>query len=156
MFGLSDKKEDTYIGGLSMGGFGAIHTALAYPDTFGKMFGLSSALIIHDIMGMKEGAANEVADYDYYHKVFGDLDQLETSHANPEYLVKERLEKGDTIQPIYMACGTEDFLLEQNRAFRDFLKESGVELTYHESKGIHDWDFWNEYLEKAIRWMLSE
>ena len=156
VFGLSDKKEDTYIGGLSMGGFGAIHTALAYPDTFGKMFGLSSALIIHDIMGMKEGAANEVADYDYYHKVFGDLDQLETSHANPEYLVKERLEKGDTIQPIYMACGTEDFLLEQNRAFRDFLKESGVELTYHESKGIHDWDFWNEYLEKAIQWMLSE
>lgn len=139
-----------------MGGFGAIHTALAYPDTFGKMFGLSSALIIHDIAGMKEGEANEVADYAYYHKVFGDLDTLETSHANPEQLIRERLKKDDTIQPVFMACGTEDFLLCQNRAFRDFLRENKVDLTYYESKGIHDWDFWNEYLEKAIQWMLDE
>ena len=45
LFGLSEKREDTLIGGLSMGGFGALHTGLRYPDTFGKIGAMSSALI---------------------------------------------------------------------------------------------------------------
>ena len=66
------------------------------------------------------------------------------------------MEKGEAIQPIFMACGTEDFLLEKNRQFRDFLKEQGVDVAYHEGPGIHDWKFWNEYLEPGVRWMLGE
>ena len=54
-----------------------------------------------------------------------------------------------------MACGTEDGLLENNRELRDFLQEKGVEHVYHESPGIHNWVFWNQYLEPAIQWMLE-
>lgn len=60
------------------------------------------------------------------------------------------------IQPIFMACGTEDFLIRENRAFHHFLKAEGVNVTYKESQGVHDWKFWNEYLEIAILWMLGE
>ncbi len=155
-FGLSDKKEDTFIGGLSMGGFGAIHTGLCYPQTFGKMFGLSSALIIHDIEGMKPGESNGVADYDYYERIFGDLDHLDESMNNPEAVIRKRLKAGEKIQPIFMACGAEDFLIEHNRSFRDFLKKQSVEVTYRESPGTHEWKFWNEYLEPAIQWLLNE
>lgn len=155
-FGLSDKKEDTFIGGLSMGGFGAIHTGVAYPENFGKMFGLSSALIIHNIKGKKEDFQNDVADYDYYTITFGDLDKLEESDNNPEYLIKKRKANGETIQPIFMACGTEDFLLNENRAFYEFLKAEQVEVTYKESSGVHDWKFWSEYLEIAIKWLVEE
>ena len=154
-FGLSEKTEDNFIGGLSMGGFGAIHTALKYPEHFGKMFGLSSALIVNGIKGMKPGEKNDIADYDYYAQIFGDLDQLEESANNPEYLVAERKKKGGTIQPIFMACGTEDFLLNENREFRDFLVKEGVDVIYRESTGIHEWKFWNEYLEPAIQWLLG-
>lgn len=155
-FGLSEKKEDTFIGGLSMGGFGAIHTGLKYPQTFGKMFGLSSALIQNNIQGMKPGTEDGIADYDYYERTFGDLEKLDQSENNPEYLVKERKKKGEEIQPIFMACGSEDFLLRENHEFRDFLKEQAVDVTYKEGPGIHDWKFWNEYLEPAILWMLEE
>lgn len=155
-FGLSDKKEDTVIGGLSMGGFGAIHTALKYPETFGKMFGLSSALIVGKIKGMQPGTVDEIADYDYYSQVFGDLNRLDSSENNPEYLVTERRKKGDTIQPVFLACGTEDFLIQENREFRDFLLNAGVDVTYRESAGIHEWKFWNEYLEPAIQWAVKE
>jgi putative tributyrin esterase len=154
-FGLSDKPEDNFIGGLSMGGFGAIHTALKYPERFGKMFGLSSALIVNGIKGMKPGEKNDIADYDYYAQIFGNLDQLDDSENNPEYLVTERRKKGETIQPIFMACGTEDFLLNENHEFRDFLEKEGVKVTYKESTGIHEWKFWNEYLEPAIQWLLD-
>lgn len=53
-FHLSDRAENTYIGGLSMGGFGAIHTGYAYPETFGGIFALSSALIIHEVASLKQ------------------------------------------------------------------------------------------------------
>lgn len=155
-FGLSVKKEDLCIGGLSMGGFGAIHTGLKYKDTFGRMFGLSSALIIHDIENASSDFRNDVADYDYYVSTFGDLTKLEASENNPEYLIKQRKENREEIQPIFMACGTEDFLLEQNRDFNNFLVKQGVDVTYKESAGIHDWKFWNEYFEPAILWMLKE
>ena len=154
-FGLSAKKEDTFIGGLSMGGYGAIHTGLLHPERFGKVFGLSSALIIHDIAGMKPGTKNDIADYDYYEGIFGDLEKIEESEHNPEYLVKKLKAEGKEIPPIFMACGTEDFLLKNNRDFRDFLVSEKVDLTYKESAGIHEWKFWNEYLEPAIRWLLD-
>jgi len=155
-FGLSKKKEDMAIGGLSMGGFGAIHTALKYPETFGKAIGLSSALIIHGVKNMKPEEKNDMADYDYYSSVFGELDKLEASENNPETLVKKLKSANEVIPSMYMACGTEDFLIEENRSFRDFLKAQEVDVTYRESAGIHDWDFWNEYLEPSILWMLGE
>lgn len=154
-FGLSAAPADNYIGGLSMGGFGAIHTGLRHPETFGKMFGLSSALIVRTIAGIQPGYSDFIADYDYYTRTFGDLNALETSVNNPEYVVKTRQAAGETIQPIYMACGSEDPLVETNRVFRDFLTEQNVDLTYVEGPGVHDWQFWNAYLEPAIQWMLA-
>lgn len=153
-FGLSEKKEDTFIGGLSMGGFGAIHTGLKYPNNFGKMFGLSSAMIIHNIKNMQPGEKDGIADYDYYEQTFGDLKKLEESENNPEYVIKQRKNNGEEIQPIFMACGTEDFLINENRQFKAFLEEHNVDVTYKESAGVHDWKFWNEYLEQAILWLL--
>lgn len=154
-FGLSNKPEDNFIGGLSMGGFGAIHTGLKYNHTFGKIIGLSSALIIHQVKNKEEGFKDAVADYDYYTSVFGDLSKLEESENNPEYLVKQLLKNKDVIPEIYMACGTEVFLYNNNTQFRDFLVDHNIALTYKESAGVHNWDFWNEYLEPSIQWALE-
>lgn len=155
VFGLSDKKEDTFIGGYSMGGFGAIHTGLAFSETFNKVIALSSALIVHNIEHKKEDFKDLIADYYYYYSVFGDLDKLDTSLNNPEYQIHTMKEKGKTIPLIYMACGTEDFLINENRAFYQFLMDEKVDVTYTESPGEHNWAFWNRYLELAIEWMLA-
>lgn len=154
-FGLSEKMEDTFIGGLSMGGFGAIHTGLQFNHTFSKVFALSSALITHNVEKMTPGFDDGIANYDYYKLMFGEPSELHASANNPEELVRRLLQTGDRIPDIYMACGTEDFLLEENHIFRDFLQEHGVALTYRESSGIHDFVFWNQYLEPAILWMLG-
>jgi S-formylglutathione hydrolase FrmB len=154
-FGLSEKKEDTYIGGFSMGGFGALHTAFAFPETFGKIVALSSALIIHNIENLPEDFKNPMADYYYYASVFGDLNHLEESLNNPEYQIRKLKENKQTIPSIFMACGTEDFLLKDNRAFHSFLQEEKVAVEYIESPGVHNWDFWNGQLEPSIKWLLS-
>ncbi len=153
-FHLAMTAEDTYLMGFSMGGFGALHTALAYPETFSKTAALSSALIHNGVAQMKEGEANEIANYDYYRMCFGDPGKLAESDNNPEYLIKKLIAAGKKIPEIFMACGTEDFLLEPNRAFHKFLEDQKVEHVYLESKGIHDMKFWQEYAEKFIPMMF--
>lgn len=154
-FGLSRKAEDTFIAGLSMGGFGALRTGLAYSRNYSKIAALSSALIIHQLRDMKPEDTNPMANYAYYANIFGDLQTARERDCNPEVLVRQKLAAGEKLPEIFMACGSEDFLIEPNRAFRDFLKASGVPCAYHESPGIHDWKFWNEYLEPAIAWMVG-
>lgn len=155
-FGIAANADETYIMGLSMGGFGALHTAFAYPDVFGKVAALSSALIVHDIAHMKEGEDNGVANYAYYHECFGDLETVEESDNNPEVLVKRLKESGRKIPEIFMSCGTEDFLLENNRRMHGFLESIGVEHTYLESKGEHNMEFWSEYAVKFSELMFQE
>ena len=155
-FGLAMKPEDTCIMGLSMGGFGALHTAFAYPETFGKTAGMSSALIVHGIAHMKPGEDNGVGNYEYYRECFGDLETVEERDCNPEVLVKKLHDEGKKIPEIFISCGTEDFLIEPNRAFHAFLEKEGITHTYVESKGSHDMDFWNEYTEKFMEMMFGE
>lgn len=151
-FGLATKRENTYVCGLSMGGFGALHTALAYPQVFSKAIALSSALIQREVAGMRPGMGNNVANYEYYRECFGEPEKLMESENAPETLVKKIIaSKGALPMPeIYMACGTEDFLLKNNREMHTFLTEQQVAHTYLEWPGIHDMKFWHEALYKFI------
>ena len=45
-----------------------------------------------------------------------------------------------------MACGTEDDFLNANRVYRDLFTENGLDVTYCEEAGGHDWDFWDKYI----------
>ena len=154
-FRLANGPEDTCIAGLSMGGFGALHTGLAYPDRFGKIGALSSALIVHEIATFQPGQGNSVANYEYYRSCFGDLSTVLERDVNPEVLARKLKAAGAKIPDIYMACGTEDFLIEPNRAFHRFLEEEGIAHEYRESKGVHDMVFWREYIEKVVEWMFA-
>lgn len=156
-FGLSMKPEDTVIGGNSMGGFGAMRTALAHPETFGGAFGLSSALIIHAAAGLDQHVNDGtiMANKDYYVSCFGDLAKLEESDNNPEVLARRLAAEGKPLPKLYMACGSEDFLVKENRAFHEFLVGEGVPVKYVEFPGIHDWDFWNRAFEPALRYLIG-
>lgn len=158
-FGLAGRREDTIIAGNSMGGFGALHTALAYPERFGYAIGLSSALIIHQVAGMTPEAerdrSNIMADYAYYREIFGDPGRVLESTNNPETLVKNWKAEGKALPKLFMACGTEDFLLEQNREFHRFLVREQVPVKYVEAPGVHDWAFWKKMIEPAVQWALE-
>ena len=155
-FGLSDKRENTVIGGLSMGGFGALHTALAYPETFCATLALSSALITYGVKDMTPDMDNPVANYAYYKAMFGEPSEIETSVNNPEVLVKNLVAQKREIPAIYMAVGTEDFLLEPNKRFKAFLDEQNVPVTFFTGPGVHDFVFWRAQLEAGLKWLLGE
>jgi S-formylglutathione hydrolase FrmB len=155
-FGLAMTREDTWIGGASMGGFGALHTALAFPDRFSGVVALSSALIVHQLPKMEPGFANPMANYDYYVETFGDLKTAEERDCNPELLYRNAVAEGKPLPRIYMACGTEDFLMAENRNMRDFLEAQKADYIYKEGPGVHDWSFWVPTSQEGVRWLLKE
>ena len=152
-FNVDLTRENTIIGGLSMGGYGALHTALDYPERFGRCIALSSALIIHEYAAISAHDRG-VVPRRMMEDIFGDPSQAENSLLNPETQYLKIKADGRPIPSIYLACGTEDDLIGHNRAFAAFLKEQNADLIYEEGPGMHNWRFWNEYLERGLRQLL--
>lgn len=150
MFPLSDKKEDTFIAGLSMGGYGALRNGLKYHNTFGYIGGLSSALIVEGMNKRTNDSPMFIDRRDFAESVFGDLAVVEEGDMNPAWLIKKLTKEGAALPKIYLACGTEDFLLEANRRLHEVMKEAGVDVTYEEGPGGHEWDFWNRHIKKFL------
>lgn len=157
MFPLSRRRDDTFIGGLSMGGYGALRNGLKYADTFSHIVCLSGAFIMDEVPDRTNDSPVFMERRDYAEAVFGDLDQVLESDKNPKWLVRQLEKERKDIPKIYLACGTEDSLLGRNRDMRDFLKEHGADVTYEEGPGGHEWDFWDAYIKKAIyEWLPTE
>ncbi len=153
LFPLSEKREDTFIGGLSMGGYGAIRNGLKYSETFGAICGMSSALITEGMIHSTNDAVWPFGRRDYYEYTFGALDKVKGSDMDPKALVTTLKKQGREIPRMFLCCGTEDGLITPNRDFRDFLKAEGVKAEYREGPGIHDWVFWDNYLEQILEWL---
>lgn len=153
LFPLSDKREDTFIAGLSMGGYGAIRNGLKYAENFGCVIGLSAALV-HDTWKDADNSAPIFTfRRNYYEAIFGEYDKVKGSDKDPKALLLKLKEEGRPIPKMYLCCGTEDGLVTANRDFRDFLNENGVDLTYVEGPGKHDWVFWDTYIKKVLDWL---
>ena len=153
---LSHKREDTFIAGLSMGGYGAVRNGLKYSETFGYIAGLSSALVLETAQNSTNDTPTIIGRRSYFESVFGDLNQLLGSDKDPKALVTALQENNAPIPEMYICCGTEDFLIDNNRGFHQFLNDKGVKHTYVEGPGAHDWDYWNEYIVKAMDWLPLE
>ena len=146
---LSDKREDTYIGGNSMGGYGALKCALRAPQTFSKVISLSGALDAADT------AINNTvpATRRYWEDVFGPAEDVSGSE-NDLFAAATALTDPALRPRIYMWCGTEDFLYGQNTRMRDHLRALGYDLTYEESPGDHQWRHWDKKIADALDWLL--
>lgn len=157
MFPLSDKREDTFIGGLSMGGYGALRNGLKYSDTFGSIVALSAATHLEELAKRTSNDGFFMETKDYAEACFGDLTKLLESDMNPKWMFMELKRMGRQIPDIYMACGDKDSLLASNDAMAEFLKAEGANVVYEVGSGGHEWDFWDTYIKKAIyEWLPTE
>lgn len=146
LFPLSARREDRFIAGLSMGGYGAVTNGLKYYKTFSKVIGLSSAFRIGKPT-KSDGGVISVFGPHYYDTVFG-TDPTGTDRDT--YYLLDKVSKEEDKPDLYLCCGLEDGLLGANREFAQLAKDKGYDVTYYESEGGHHWEFWNEYIEKII------
>lgn len=153
-FPVSKAREDTFIGGLSMGGFGSIVNGLRHPETFGYIAALSSALIKQGILNSSNEPGHDFFTRRQYETLFG-VEKIEdyAGSENDYEALADKLKNAPVKPKIYMACGTEDTLFPANTAFRDRLREDNFDLTWEEGPGVHNWAFWDAYIEKALNWL---
>ncbi len=156
MFPLSKRREDTYIAGLSMGGYGALRNGLKYHETFGCIAGLSVAAVIDEIEKRTDDVPFFLQSRAYAESIFGDLDKVAKSDKNPKWLAQKLAEEKAELPRIYIACGMEDSLREKNQDLQEYLKGLGFDVTYEEGPGAHEWDFWNRYIKKVLDWLPLE
>lgn len=145
MFNISTKREDTFVAGLSMGGYGAFKLALSRPDQYGYAASLSGAL---DLIGLRAQQGDSPYDKEM-ENTFGDLNRVEGSEHDLFALARNLT----TTKPeLFMSCGTEDFLYEGNVHFRDTFKET-LSITYHEESGAHTWPYWDRNIQRILDWL---
>jgi S-formylglutathione hydrolase FrmB len=153
MFNLSHKREDTFIAGLSMGGYGAITNGLKYDSLFSHIAGLSSAMHIDDIVNADNSDPIPFMRRNYLESVFGNLGELKGSDKDPYFLAEKRKESEFELPEIYLCCGDQDSLFGANEKFKNHLEDLGYPVTWMHSKGGHEWDFWDEYILKILEWL---
>lgn len=151
IFPLSDKREDTFIAGFSMGGYGALRNGLKYHENFSRIGMISAALITDDIVNYAADD-NVLRARDFYESVFGNLDEVEGSDMDPKHLIETCPE----IPDIYMACGIDDFLFRKNADFYLYLKENDVDALFVGDEGEHTWEFCDKYIKEFIKTLVEE
>jgi len=158
MFPLSDRREDTFIGGLSMGGFGAMRNGLKYHETFGAIISLSGAF--NQFEEMFDPCAPKIGLLDpaFQESIYGPLPEAFNSDKNPRVLIehlgtRKQADPSLPLPQIYLACGTEDGLLSFSRIYEKLLRENGFDVTYEEGPGDHNWEFWDTYIKRVIDWL---
>lgn len=149
IFPLSDKREDTFIAGFSMGGYGAIRNGLKYYKNFSKIGIISAALITDDIVTYTSDD-NVLRSRQFYESVFGNLDNLKGSDMDPKSLI----DACKDLPEIFMACGVDDFLYDKNVDFHEFLKSKNIEAEFIEAPGEHTWEFCDKYIKEFIKTLI--
>lgn len=149
IFPLSSKREDTFIAGFSMGGYGAIRNGLKYSKNFSKIGMISAALITEDIVNYTNDS-NVLRSRDFYESIFGNLDDLKGSDMDPKALT----ENCENMPDIFMACGEDDFLFDKNIDFYEFLKSRNVDCEFVKAPGEHTWEFCDRYIKEFIKTLI--
>lgn len=147
MFPISDRREDTYVAGNSMGGYGAFKLALSRPERFCAAASLSGAL---DITTVKKRIPAYEIDM-----AFSDPDNLKGTKNDLFRLAKDVRDSDGPKPRLFQCCGLQDYLYEDNAKFRDYCREIGLGLTYEEEDGNHEWGYWDKKISRILEWFLK-
>ena len=130
-FPVSKRKEDTYIAGLSMGGYGALRHGLANPNKYQAIGAFSAPIHSKRINDFVDFTTDDICE-----------------------LLESILEQEKEIPPIYMAIGLDDDLLKDNEDFSELCKKSNVNYVYETYEGYeHEWALWDILILKFIKWI---
>lgn len=158
-FRLSWRREDTFIGGFSMGGYGAFVNAFRYPELFGRIIGLDSAFQKVPIMTSVNEPTWDLYFRKHYEAMFNlkDIAEYENSDNDYEFLAGKLAKEGNYSLPgVFMACGKEDSLYDGNAAYRELLRSLGYQVEWLEFAGNHSWYSFDIGIEAAVKWLPLE
>ncbi len=152
LFPLSHRREETFIGGISMGGHGALVSGFSQTKTFSKIAVLSSCINFYEVTALNETPFTETA----LNPVFGSREQYENSDQCCMGAVKKAIKDEKTIPNIFIGCGKQDPLIYgQQRRFAEWLKENDIPVVHKETEGAHDIFVWRDMLDDMFDFLAG-
>ena len=148
-FRISAARRDTFVAGLSMGGYGAIKWALRQPDRFAAAASLSGVLDAAAV-----GNKVRLDDPRLFTRVFGDSGVV-TDTPNDLFWLREQIEP-DALPALWVGCGTEDPLYGQSVRFAEACASAEVPVTTSFVAGGHTWDLWDAQIQEVLAWLPLE
>ncbi len=161
----SDKPEDNFIAGLSMGGRGTMKISLERPDLFGGAASLSSvptdldsdrerltALFNSSKEDLAEkGMKNQSRTWNDMHRS-GSVDAYLDGRDNTWRHLKDRQADGTIVPKYFFSMGTEDpaYLSGNYQKFREYAESLGVNAKFTEGPGRHEWRVWDRDIQLAL------
>jgi S-formylglutathione hydrolase FrmB len=152
------------IGGLSMGGYGAISLALHFPDVFtaaASHSGVVSTMYTgpHPFTAPARYAStiDEIRPTTgtfwprYMHFWGTSLDRWRA--ADPAHSAERLVHGGARPPSLFIDCGSDDGLVDQNRALHSELTRLGIAHAYAEWPGAHTWRYWSTHVAESLAWM---
>jgi len=133
-------RDGRVIGGLSMGGYGALRLGLGYPDLF-------CSINSHSGAPMRGSGKKPPTWLPEGIQVFG------KSPAGSDHdlvALARKVKKAGKLPAIRIDCGKSDFLIEENRTYHNALLKLKIAHEYEEFPGDHNWDYWDEHVRQAL------
>ncbi|GHV61990.1 tributyrin esterase [Spirochaetia bacterium] len=158
-FPLSAKREDNYVAGLSMGGAGALSLGLGRPDVFSAIGCFSAGNLNirrNNPAANKRKSGKACRDL----AVYGVEDRTKLL-GNSEYdcfaKAEAAITAGKKLPRIFHCIGREDFLYDNAKKTEAWFKDHPqFDYTFHEAPGAHTWEFWDEWVQKFLKWLLPK
>jgi len=147
-FRMDGRRENTFVAGESMGGYGAVKVGLSRPQRFAAIASLSGVLDYGALSRqILNGAWKDVLPQELrgLHGPMG----LPDSKDDVLFLVRQAAKAPDRPRLLQL-CGTEDFLYENNQTFRQAADSAGYGHTYREAPGDHEWPYWDKAIQYAF------
>lgn len=139
-------KLDTYIMGVSMGGYGAFKLGLANPSKYKGIGSVSGSLDIMKRDLEKRANNDEIARE--WEMLFGET--MDENNDLFKYLNKELNNK------IYLCCGEQDYLKQFNDGFVTRLNELNVKHKYETNEGSHNFEYFTPHINKCIDYLMGD
>lgn len=144
---LSTRREDTFVGGLSMGGYGAMKLGILQPERFAAVISLSGGFDTADFYGQDENPVMpEILN------AYGPRSHNLRSGDDLPYQLEAQIERGVPLPRFFVSCGQQDFTYAGNVSLHERFG-SRVDMTWHGEPGDHTWDYWDRNIRRAIDWL---
>lgn len=152
LFPISSARKDTFVAGLSMGGYGAFKLALSLPERYTAAASLSGVMDIRPLV-RGFGDPNDKVWLAEMRNIFGNLSKVPGSRHDL-FTLARKVSQGQVKPRLYQCCGTEDSLYADNVRFWKIVSKLPLDLTYEEGPGEHNWAYWDRMIQSALAWMF--
>ncbi|MDX9953185.1 MAG: alpha/beta hydrolase family protein [Anaerolineae bacterium] len=150
VFGLAPRREDTFIAGNSMGGYGAFKAALLRPELYAAAASFSGVLSLEFLRAHPQDPRR-----DEFALLFGDLERLSGRPHDPAAWLQRAANEPSALPYLYIAVGRQEDLYPLSGLFHAACQTLGVRSEYHEEDGQHDWFLWDRQIRDFLTLLLG-